>query len=344
MRVRAHAKINLSLRVLGVRADGYHELRTVFQSIALHDTITIRRVRGPFRLTVDDPACPSDATNLIWRAAERLWTASGRRGAPRDVAIDVAKRIPMQAGLGGGSSDAAAALQALGRLWQIDEALAREVGADLGADIPFFFEGGTVLGLGRGDLLFPLIDRPRAAVVLVLPDFGVSTREAFGWFDDFRGPERAAPQATAAKRDVARAAPRGTAVRRDVARAAPRDTAMRRDVAQAAPRGTAMRRDVARAFQARDPSRRSAVPQVEMVNDLEAPVVARHREIGRIISALRRAGADQAAMSGSGSAVFGLFSARTAAIEAARGVAGLNRSILVTRTVTRAQFRALARI
>ena len=116
MRVRAHAKINLSLRVLGVRADGYHELRTVFQSIALHDTLTIRRARGPFRLTMDDPACPSDETNLIWRAAERLWTASGRRGAPRDVAIDVAKRIPMQAGLGGGSSDAAAALQALGAI------------------------------------------------------------------------------------------------------------------------------------------------------------------------------------------------------------------------------------
>src|SRR3979490_3293128 len=98
MRVRAFAKINLSLRVLGTRAGGYHELRTIFQSIALHDTLTIRAVRGPFRLPCDDPNCPADSTNLIWRAAEALWTAAGRRGLPRDVSIGLAKRIPLQAG------------------------------------------------------------------------------------------------------------------------------------------------------------------------------------------------------------------------------------------------------
>jgi 4-diphosphocytidyl-2-C-methyl-D-erythritol kinase len=89
MRVRAFAKINLSLRVLGTRADGYHELRTIFQSIALHDTITVRAARGPFRLACDDPDCPADDSNLIWRAAERVWRAAGRRGAPRDVAVDL---------------------------------------------------------------------------------------------------------------------------------------------------------------------------------------------------------------------------------------------------------------
>src|SRR5476649_1525419 len=97
--VPAFAKINLSLRVLGTRSDGYHELRTIFQSIALHDTLTIRASRGPFRLTCDDSACPADDTNLIAQAAARLWDAAGRRGAPRDVAIDLKKRIPMQAGL-----------------------------------------------------------------------------------------------------------------------------------------------------------------------------------------------------------------------------------------------------
>ena len=109
--VRAFAKINLSLRVLGVRPDGYHELRTILQSIELHDTLTIRAVPGPFQLTCDDPECPSNSTNLIWRAAEQLWTASGRQGSPRDISIDLAKRIPLQAGLGGGSSDAAAVLR-----------------------------------------------------------------------------------------------------------------------------------------------------------------------------------------------------------------------------------------
>ena len=116
MRVRAFAKINLSLRVLGTRADGYHELRTIFQSIALHDTLTIRARRGPFQLTCDDPACPADETNLIWRAAERRVDArpgaAARRATSRSIS---SKRIPMQAGLGGGSSDAAAALRALGR-------------------------------------------------------------------------------------------------------------------------------------------------------------------------------------------------------------------------------------
>ena len=83
MRVRAFAKINRSLRVLGTRADGYHELRTIFQSIALHDTLTVRPVRGAFELTCDDPACPADESNLVARAAARMWAAAGRSGAPR---------------------------------------------------------------------------------------------------------------------------------------------------------------------------------------------------------------------------------------------------------------------
>jgi len=182
MRVRAFAKINLSLRVLGRRGDGYHELRTIFQSIALHDTLTIGRRRGAFRLTCDDPACPSDESNLVWRAADRMWRAAGRRGGVRDVSVHVTKRIPLQAGLGGGSSDAAAALRAFARLWRVDESAVRQAARDLGADVPYFLEGGTVLGLERGDLLFPLIDHPPAWVVIALPAFGVSTKEAFGWW------------------------------------------------------------------------------------------------------------------------------------------------------------------
>ncbi len=292
MRVRAHAKINLSLRVLGRRADGYHELRTIFQSIALHDTLTIRRARGPFRLTCDDLGCPVDESNLAWKAAARLWKASGRRGAPRDIVVNLVKRIPMQAGLGGGSSDAAATLIALGRLWRVKPDRIRDAGAAVGADVPYFFEGGTALGLERGDLMFPLIDRPSASVVVALPDFGVSTKDAFGWWDEINP-------------------------------------------------------DVARALQARDRGPERAAPRsTELVNDLEAPVAARHPEIGRIISALERAGASQAGMSGSGSAIFGLFSSRTAANRAARRVgSAAGRRVLVTRTLTRAEYqRALAPI
>jgi 4-diphosphocytidyl-2-C-methyl-D-erythritol kinase len=277
-KARAFAKINLSLRALGMRPDGYHELRTILQSIRLHDTLTIRAVPGPFQLTCDDPDCPSNATNLIWRAAEQLWTVAGRRGSPRDISIDLAKRIPLQAGLGGGSSDAAAALRALGRMWRIDEAHQRATAAALGADVPYFFEGGTVLGLERGDLLFPLIDHPDAWVVIALPPFGVSTKEAFGWWD-----------AAHAERSVLRAA---------------------------------------------------------LGNDLEGPVGARHPQITRLISGMRRTGASHAAMSGSGSAVFGLFSRRQEAVRAAEalGASRQGRGIvtMVTRTLNRARYQALA--
>jgi len=272
-RVRAFAKINRSLEVLGVRPDGFHELRTVFQSIALHDTLAIRAVSGAFQLTCDDPACPADRSNLIWRAAEQVWKAAGRRGAPRDVSIQLTKRIPLQAGLGGGSSDAAAALRAFGRLWRVNPDRVRAIGSALGADVPYFFEGGTALGLDRGDLLFPLVDAPRAWVVLVIPPFGVSTKEAFAWWD----------------------------------------------------------RDGARVLQKR-----------RLTNDLQAVVAKRHPAIGRLVRALERAGASHAAMTGAGSAVFGLFSTRRGAQRGASLVSKRGSRTIITRTVDRATCQALA--
>jgi 4-diphosphocytidyl-2-C-methyl-D-erythritol kinase len=289
VRVRAFAKINLSLRVLGPRPDGFHELRTLFQSIALHDTLTIRRRRGAFQLTCDDPRLPVDGRNLIVRAARAVWKASGRRGSPRDVRIDLVKRIPLEAGLGGGSSDAVAALRALGRIWRVDEARLRAIAPTLGADVPYFMEGGTVLGLERGDVLVPQPDHPPAWVVLALPDFGVSTGQAFGWWDADRG----------SRSSFDRLRMSGT----------PKTLAL-------------------------------SVSKGELPNDLQKPVVKRHPVIARIVTALRRAGASHAAMSGSGSAVFGLFAGKTDATRAARAIsAGLCPRTLLTRTVSRAACR-----
>jgi 4-diphosphocytidyl-2-C-methyl-D-erythritol kinase len=281
MRVRAFAKINLFLRVMGRRRDGYHELRTILQSIALHDTLTVQRARGRFALTCDEPDCPADRTNLVWRAAERVWKKAGNRGEPRGVTIHLVKRIPMRSGLGGGSSDAAAAIRALGKVWKIDGATQLEIAASLGADIPYFFEGGTVLGLARGDLLFPLPDRLPAWVVLVLPPFGVSTREAYEWFDEH------------------------CSVRR--------------------PR-----------------SRGPCAERPEEQNDLEPVVTRHHPEIARIVSTLRGRGASEAAMSGSGSAVYGLFPNRPAAVRAAAVTKKLHGRTLVTRTLNRRTYRRLA--
>src|SRR4029450_958632 len=132
--VRAHAKVNLDLRVLGVRQDGYHELRTVFQTIELHDTLVCEERPGPSTLACRAPGVPLDASNLIWKAGAALWTALGRAGTVRDTAVRIDKTIPIAAGLGGGSADAAAALMALGRLWGgAPITLLREVGASLGA-------------------------------------------------------------------------------------------------------------------------------------------------------------------------------------------------------------------
>src|SRR5262249_48735748 len=135
--------------------------------------------------------------NLVWRAADALWRAAGRRGSPRGVSIALAKRIPMQAGLGGGSSDAAAAIRVLGRLWRVTPARQRAIAQSLRADIPFFFEGGTVLGLERGDLLFRLDDYRAMWVVLAIPAFGVSTKDAFAWHDAAARKMRARTRGTA---------------------------------------------------------------------------------------------------------------------------------------------------
>ena len=277
MRVRAFAKINLALNVVGTRADGYHELRTIFQSIALHDTLTIERAPGPLAFTCDDPACPPDPSNLVWRAANAMWTASGGTGAARDVRITLAKRIPMEAGLGGGSSDCAAAIRLLGRLWRVPVEEQLRIGASLGADVPYFFVGGRALGVERGDRIEPMPDAKASWVVLLLPSFGVSTRQAFGWWDEDQGP--------------------GAGGRRRTGR----------------PRATAR-------------------------NDLERPVAKRHPAIAKLVRSLKRLGASQAAMTGSGSTVFGLFSRQNAALDAASALFGGGHRTLITRTINRRKF------
>jgi 4-diphosphocytidyl-2-C-methyl-D-erythritol kinase len=288
LRVRAMAKINLSLRLLGLRRDGYHELRTTLQSLALHDTLTLRPSRGPLSLTCDDPECPTDASNLVWRAAERLWRADGRKGKPAGVTIDIRKRIPMQAGLGGGSSDAASALRALAAFWGMaaGEATLRDIARRLGADVAFFLEGGTALGVGLGDVLYPLTDQPPAAVVLVHPGFGVSTRDAYAWWDATPGRENPTSKRASSRPALGRLPESG--------------------------------------------------------NDLEPPVVEKHPVIGRLARRLATLGATSAAMSGSGSAVFGLFPDESEALDAAAAAAGPGRVVTVTRTVNRREYARLA--
>jgi len=182
LRVSAFAKINLSLHLLGRRPDGYHELRTIFQTISLHDTLEIAlRPQPGIEIKTNDPTLPAGRSNLVWRALAALQRELGMRSGVR---VRLTKRIPVGRGLGGGSSDAAAAVLGLLHLTGRKLLPARLVAlaAGLGADVPFFLFGGRALGVSRGDEIYPLPDLPRCAVVVVSPrDIAVSTRDAYRW-------------------------------------------------------------------------------------------------------------------------------------------------------------------
>ena len=179
MQVPSFAKINWTLEILGRRPDGYHELRTILQTVDVHDDLIFTLAESQIILTCDNPAVPCDETNLIFRAALLLRELSG---CDKGVNIHLIKRIPMGAGLGGGSSNAAIALLALINLWDLDVAPQDlfTLGAKLGADVPFFFFGGTGIGIGRGDEVYPIEDMNAEHLLLVNPGINVPTKEIYG--------------------------------------------------------------------------------------------------------------------------------------------------------------------
>lgn len=176
-RVRAYAKVNLSLKVLHKRQDGFHEIRTVFHTIGLHDKLAIEFEPGRrLAIELDDPlAIPN---NLVERAAALFCEANSVRGRLR---LSLRKRIPMGAGMGGGSSNAAAVLLALPALTGRTASLAglTALAAQLGSDVPYFLFGGAALGLGRGEELYPLPPLPAAPVLVLAPPLHVSTPAAY---------------------------------------------------------------------------------------------------------------------------------------------------------------------
>ncbi len=179
MQVPSFAKINWTLEILGRRPDGYHELRTILQTVDVRDDLSFFLAESEIILTCDNPAVPCDKTNLIIRAALLLRELTG---CEKGVNIHLTKRIPMGAGLGGGSSNAAVALMALIRLWDLEVASQDllAIGAKLGADVPFFFFGGTAIGIGRGDEVYPMEDITSDHLLLVNPGINVPTREIYG--------------------------------------------------------------------------------------------------------------------------------------------------------------------
>jgi 4-diphosphocytidyl-2-C-methyl-D-erythritol kinase len=283
-RLRALAKLNLDLRVLGKRPDGYHELRTIFQTISLADSLEIAFTPG--RKTVvelaDSLAIPD---NLVARAAHLALDKMRVHGR---VEMRLSKRIPMGAGLGGGSSDAAAVLLALpvlaGR--KLDLPALSELGQQLGSDVGFFLLGGTAAGIGRGTELFPLPDGGAQRALLVAPDVHVSTAQAY--------------------RDLS-----------------PRLT-------------SESQQNKIFSFQSQVWGRGVDSPSR---NDFEEAVFPQHPVLAALKKRLLRAGATGALMTGSGSALFGLFSDRNR-ISVALQSLGAHRAFPVS-FVTRSRYRQM---
>jgi len=285
-RVRALGKINLDLRVLGKRPDGYHEIRTILQTISLADWLDIAFTPGrKTAIELEDPLAIPD--NLVARAARMAMDAMRATGR---VEMRLRKRIPMGAGLGGGSSDAAAVLLALPVLTgrALDLPKLRDIAARLGSDVPFFLLGGAAAGIGRGTELFPLPDRPAMAGLVVAPAVHVSTAQAYGDLS---------PGLTSEAQEN-------------------------------------------KIFSFQSVTWERGVGKFSK-NDFEAVVFQQHRNLADLKKRLVRAGATVAMMTGSGSALFGLFPGGRG-ISAAMQSLG-NEKVFRISLVSRARYRQIWR-
>src|ERR1700693_5902818 len=184
---RSFAKINLGLRIGAAREDGFHELLTIYQTIALHDVIRVSVGRGNgIEIQCDDPRVPKGESNTCFRVVQRAMRALRAKGR---VVIEIEKRLPVQGGLGGASTNAVATLLGLERsLKKVLPAKEKlRIAAEVGSDLPLFLVGGTVLGVGRGEQVYPLPDLPAMPCVVATPEIGISTPKAFADWDRLVG-------------------------------------------------------------------------------------------------------------------------------------------------------------
>ena len=318
VKVRSFAKINLGLRIGAAREDGFHELLTVYQTIGLHDVIRVRVGRGRgIEIQCADPRVPKDESNTCYRIVEKALQALRVKGR---VVIDIEKRLPVQGGLGGASANAVAALLGLERaLKKRLPALERlRIAAEVGSDIPLFLVGGTVLGVGRGEQVYPLEDLPATACVVVTPEVGVSTPKAFVRVgSEIRG---AGGCDAATELTIAGASDRMIELGRGF-------SAWLSESYSGAPSGRG----------------RAENPLLELVragikNDFEQVVFPEYPELSEGKRALERAGAKYASLSGSGSALYGLFASKEAARAAEARLRKQGWVAQATVTVTRREY------
>jgi 4-diphosphocytidyl-2-C-methyl-D-erythritol kinase len=411
-KVRSYAKINIGLCIgpPGMRADGFHELRTVYQTIALHDVVTVEvgssqrpvassqrktekqilrggvtaaqndKSDGQIEIVCNDPRVPTDDTNTCWKAAERMMEVLGIRERVR-VTID--KRLPVQGGLGAASSNAVATMVGIEREWTkftrnhrrsvsfpthraigapfdvaqgrlrvghpgLDPTVRMAIAEDVGSDVPLFLIGGTVMGIGRGEQVFPLPDLPELDLVVATPAIGVSTPAAFAEFD--RGVEA-----------TGSAVHRGPSTRAHDVRASfgmtgPQGESALQGLTQAgqlAKLNTFSRAvyawlygsPVVSGVSARRGNRAEALlldlVRTGIANDFEPVVFGQFPELRKVKSAIEQAGSVYASLSGSGSTVYGMFPSRTAAERAAARLRKQGIPAVASKTVRRVMSREL---
>ena len=354
--IPSFAKINLGLRIGALRQDGFHALRTVYQTIALHDTIHVSATRGSgIDIRCDDPRVPTDSTNTCHKVAERVVDALKTRSR---VVIEIEKHLPVQGGLGGASGNAVAAMLAIERALnkKLHPADRLRIAAEVGSDVPLFLIGGTVLGVGRGEEVYPLLDWPAMPCVIAMPEIAVSTPNAFAEWDRLRGafalagesgsiPEKQVPRL----RDHSHAndpAPLGmTEIKKKEKLTTPiqsdRMLKFSREIASwlsAASESGGRRSGVSAKGGGRAENLLLDLVRTGIENDFERVVFPEYPELQKVKRVLEGAGARYASLSGSGSAIYGLFDSREKAERAAKKLSQSGTRAVITSTLTRRQY------
>ena len=324
------AKINIGLRIGSLRADGFHELRTVYQTIGLRDLVSVSVGRGSgIEIRCDDPRVPKDSTNTCFRIVERAMQVLKARGR---VVIEIEKRLPVQGGLGGASGNAVAALLGLERAVrkQLSAGERLQIAAEVGSDLPLFLIGGTVLGVGHGEEVYPLPDLPVIPCVVALPEIAVSTPKAFADWDKLCG--SAASAYEKGFRDSAKLTP---------STHSDRMLEFSREISawlSAVPITGRRRSGVSAIGGGRAENLLLDLVRTGIENDFEKVVFPKYPEMREVKRVLEQSGARYASLSGSGSAIYGLFDSRERAAAAAKKLSRHGTHAVVTSTLTRQQY------
>jgi 4-diphosphocytidyl-2-C-methyl-D-erythritol kinase len=321
-RVRSFSKINLGLAIGPSRQDGFHSLTTLYQTLAAHDVLTVEAHsltagKSSIILTTNDSRVPTDESNTVWKMLDR-WLAVAR--IPAEVHVHIEKRLPVQGGLGGGSANAVAALIGVERELnqQLSGAERLRLAAEVGSDVPLFLIGGAVLGLGRGEEVYPVPDLPETHCVVALPNIGVSTPQAFRDWDALHGERLTEDPGSDRLEELSRA--------------------LSACLCEPHSSGVFSERED------RPGNPLLALVRTGIENDFEEVVFRQHPRLGDIKRILTGSSGDPeqaalyAALSGSGSAVFGLYETEEAAKTAEERLSSHGIASMRTGTLSRGEY------